>query len=185
MIKRHKTNWLLVLFLNLLFASNYIKLCDSKRKYETIDNYEVTDSNKLNDETLIGKTSFYTVSDKINRRKSERSRKLRKYRWMQKEVDINLITESSDKHEDIECHKAAVWKCGHVFIRAHKFLDYIGIEESFEPKCALRTAFFSCLKTSKNKFCHKHRTPHTEKFRKRLADTLWSTRACLLGVKPN
>jgi len=182
MIKRHKTNWLLVLFLNLLFVSNYIKLCDAKRKPESIDNYEVTDDNKLDTEKEVGKTSFIALSDKISRRRTDRSRKFRKYQWMQKEVD--LITETN-KHDDVECHKAAVWKCGHVFIRAHKFLDYIGIESSFEPKCALRTAFFSCLKTSKNKFCHKHKSPHTEKFRKRLADTLWSTRACLLGVKSN
>jgi hypothetical protein len=183
MIRRHKTNWLLVLLLNLLFVSNYIKLCEAIRKHESIDNYEVTDANKLDTEKEVGKTSFFTVTDKINRRKTDKSTKFRKYQWMQKEVD--LITQTSNKHDDVECHKAAVWKCGHVFIRAHKFLDYIGIEESFEPKCALRTAFFSCLKISKNKFCHKHKSPHTEKFRKRLADTLWSTRACLLGVKTN
>lgn len=73
----HKTNWLLVLFLNLLFASNYIKLCDAKRKYESIDNYEVTDPNKLDADSPVEKTSLYAVSDKINRRKTERNRKFR------------------------------------------------------------------------------------------------------------
>ncbi|CAG2116545.1 unnamed protein product, partial [Medioppia subpectinata] len=86
-----------------------------------------------------------------------------------------------------ECHWAAVWKCGHRFIRAHKFLDLIGNVDSFEPKCALRSAFFVCLKsTSKGKSCHKHKSSprsQTKKFRKRLADTLWSTRTCLLGNK--
>ena len=56
---------------------------------------------------------------------------------MQKEVDI--MDDSSIRQEDVECHKAAVWKCGHRFIRAHKFLDFIGTNDSFEPKCALRT----------------------------------------------
>jgi hypothetical protein len=77
MIKRHKTNWLLVLFLNLLFVSNYIKLCDAKRKHEPIDNYEVTDDNKLDTEKEVGKTSFIALSDKISRRKTDRSRKFR------------------------------------------------------------------------------------------------------------
>jgi hypothetical protein len=77
MIKRHKTNWLLVLLLNLLLVSNYIKLCEAKRKHESIDNYEVTDANKLDTEKEVGKTSFFPISDKISRRKTDRSRKFR------------------------------------------------------------------------------------------------------------
>ncbi len=77
MIRRHKTNWLLVLLLNLLFVSNYIKLCEAIRKHESIDNYEVTDANKLDTEKEVGKTSFFTVTDKINRRKTDKSTKFR------------------------------------------------------------------------------------------------------------
>ncbi|XP_054161725.1 uncharacterized protein LOC128959744 [Oppia nitens] len=94
-------------------------------------------------------------------------------------------TSSSDSNDIIgnECHRAAVWRCGHRFIRAHKFVHLLGKKDSFEPKCALRSAFFVCLKKSKSRSCHKRRAPHTESFRKRLADTLWSTRSCLLGAK--
>ncbi|CAG2175395.1 unnamed protein product [Oppiella nova] len=99
-------------------------------------------------------------------------------------VDFQTELYRQNKSTSVECHWAAVWKCGHRFIRAHKFLDLIGSRDSFDPKCALRSAFFVCLKTSKAKYCHKHtQQSHTKKFRKRLADTLWSTRACLVGNK--
>ena len=76
----------------------------------------------------------------------------------------------------------------------------------FKPRCAVRNAFFNCLKVSKEKSCsgvkrkhHKKKKPKTEstdgqtenngqlpphhpqRFRQRLAKTLWNTRSCLLG----
>ncbi|CAG2104945.1 unnamed protein product [Medioppia subpectinata] len=101
-----------------------------------------------------------------------------------------VCLDSSDKNTVInrseECQRIGLWKCGHRFIRAHKFIDIIVNEESFESKCILRSAFFKCIeKWAKRDDCQKyanHMTEHSMKFRKRLTDTLWSTRGCLTGV---
>lgn len=42
------------------------------------------------------------------------------------------------EREEVECHRSAVWRCGHIFIRVHKFFDYLSPRESFHPRCAVR-----------------------------------------------
>ncbi|XP_054169338.1 uncharacterized protein LOC128966513, partial [Oppia nitens] len=92
------------------------------------------------------------------------------------EDDINVILITND------CHRTGVWKCGHRFVRAYKFLNVLSEEQSFDSKCSLRTAFFECLDMwSKAKRCPKHKTYHSQHFRQHLTETLWSTRGCLTG----
>lgn len=38
----------------------------------------------------------------------------------------------------VDCHRAAVSRCGHILIRVFKFLDYLNARESFQPRCAFR-----------------------------------------------
>ncbi|XP_054710435.1 uncharacterized protein LOC129220117 isoform X2 [Uloborus diversus] len=90
-------------------------------------------------------------------------------------------------HDDRECHKAALHKCGQTFLRAHKLLSYLDDDRvAFRTKCGVRTAFFDCLKTTREKICerqYKHYYKFEPDFRKKLTDTLWATRVCVLGVK--
>ncbi|XP_035207380.1 uncharacterized protein LOC118182167 isoform X2 [Stegodyphus dumicola] len=89
--------------------------------------------------------------------------------------------------EQDECHKAALHKCGQTFLRAHKLLSYLDDSMvAYRTKCGVRTAFFDCLKTTREKFCskrYKHYVNYEPDFRKRLTDALWSSRICVLGIK--
>uniref|UniRef100_A0A4Q8K5E0 U15-Liphistoxin-Lth1a_1 n=1 Tax=Liphistius thaleban TaxID=1905330 RepID=A0A4Q8K5E0_9ARAC len=92
-----------------------------------------------------------------------------------------------DNHEEqVECHKAALHKCGQSFLKAFKLLNFLSEDLAFQTKCALRTAFFNCLKKIREKMCRRH-YKHTYKyendFRRKLTDALWSTRVCVLGIK--
>ncbi|KAF8763379.1 uncharacterized protein LOC129969230 [Argiope bruennichi] len=92
------------------------------------------------------------------------------------------------KHDDQdECHKAALHKCGQTFLRAHKLLSYLDDDlVAFRTRCGVRTAFFECLKTTREKICsrqYRHLFKVDGEFRKKLTDALWSTRVCVLGLK--
>lgn len=43
---------------------------------------------------------------------------------------------------EVECHKSAVWRCGHILLRIHKFFDYLNPRESFQPRCAVRNVSY-------------------------------------------
>nr|ABY71750.1 secretory protein [Chilobrachys guangxiensis] len=95
----------------------------------------------------------------------------------------NYIT---SHEEQVACHRAALHKCGQIFLKAFKLLHYVNKDVSFQTKCALRTAFFSCLKKIQEKTCrsqNKHVPRYEDNFRQKLTDALWSTRVCVLGVK--
>jgi hypothetical protein len=133
-------------------------------------------SKSIQADSLIDRLTF---SEK-NKRISEKFKHL-------EDKEAELLDSVKDPSK-VECHKVAVWRCGHIFIRVFKFLDYLTQQETFQPRCALRNAFFTCLRVSKQQSCtHKRKRPSnsSELFRKRLADTLWSTRTCLMGVQPD
>lgn len=88
---------------------------------------------------------------------------------------------------EVECHRIALHRCGSIFIKVFRLLDFLPENQSFQPRCTLRSAFFSCLQKDKEKLCKKHRGNFTidDKFRKKMADLLWSTRVCVLGLNLN
>ena len=71
-----RTDFLLVLFLNVLFVSNYMDFCEADTKHESVNALEVSDTNTLDVENPT-QNKNYNLSDKFNRRKNERKRKLR------------------------------------------------------------------------------------------------------------
>ncbi|XP_067145060.1 uncharacterized protein [Centruroides vittatus] len=95
--------------------------------------------------------------------------------------EIANVLASSDK---VDCHKAAVHWCGKSFTKVSKLLNFLSGDQAFQAKCALRKAFFTCLDKIKEKPCKKYHKFHKDdNFRKKLADKLWATRVCVLGVK--
>ncbi|GFQ86037.1 uncharacterized protein TNCT_669101 [Trichonephila clavata] len=102
-----------------------------------------------------------------------------------KELRNHLAKHLHDDQD--ECHKAALHKCGQTFLRAHKLLSYLDDElVAFRTRCGVRTAFFECLKTTREKICSrpfKHYFKVEGDFRKKLTDALWSSRVCILGLK--
>jgi len=180
----------------IIMVCSNVDYCEAK-KHVMLDEFDVMEDANRDDHDL----TVTSVDDKLlsngdsrykvrrmrvkNRRKEKKIRsKLDKEELRRiKEQELVLLSEKIGS-TDVECHKTAVGKCGHTFIRALKFLDYIESTESFRSRCALRKAFFSCLHTWKNRMsCDRSGVNHSEKFRKRLANTLWSTRTCLLGFK--
>lgn len=95
--------------------------------------------------------------------------------------EIANVLAQSDK---VDCHKAAVHWCGRSFTKVSKLLSFLSGDQAFQAKCALRKAFFTCLDKIKEKPCRKYHKYHKDdNFRKKLADKLWATRVCVLGVK--
>lgn len=90
------------------------------------------------------------------------------------------VLETSEK----ECHKEALRWCGRSFTKVFKLLPFLTGKQAFNAKCVLREAFFSCLDKVKEKPCRKSRRIYKDdNFRRKLADKLWSTRVCVLGLK--
>ncbi|XP_053201002.1 uncharacterized protein LOC128386066 [Panonychus citri] len=87
-----------------------------------------------------------------------------------------------------DCHKVALWNCGNSLLKVSKFLDYLsGKEENIYAKCTMKKAFYNCLNEMSSKKCGHHRDQRTHdnkttnKFRKKLARTLWSARSCYIA----
>ncbi|XP_076373367.1 uncharacterized protein LOC143258295 [Tachypleus tridentatus] len=108
---------------------------------------------------------------------------------MKRGSDHKIMNVSKTRDETKECHKYALHKCGNVFLRVLKLLHFLKSHHSYQVKCSLRQAFFTCIQDSRGKPCwrHKHHINYDlDKFRKKLADNLWATRSCVLlmaGVK--
>ncbi|KAF8773813.1 hypothetical protein HNY73_016437 [Argiope bruennichi] len=91
----------------------------------------------------------------------------------------NIQNDNEDSCREISLHR-----CGSSMVRVFRLLDFLPWKKSFEAKCALRNAFFTCMK-SENEPCKKHqwRINRSSRFRKKLVRSLWSTRGCILGLK--
>ncbi|GIY76772.1 uncharacterized protein CDAR_55701 [Caerostris darwini] len=112
-------------------------------------------------------------------------------RALNKEVQLQRaehIYQNLEKHAPQEdCQKFALHKCGQTFLRAQKLLSYLKTNlVGIRTRCGVRTAFFECLKTTREKLCSrpfKEFNKEDKEFRKRLTTTLWSMRVCVLGMK--
>ncbi|XP_076335372.1 uncharacterized protein LOC143238750 [Tachypleus tridentatus] len=104
---------------------------------------------------------------------------------MKRGSQISIITASERRDETKECHKYALHKCGNIFLRVLKLLHFMRDHHSYQVKCSLRQAFFTCIRKLRKKPCW-HRKHHINYnlrvFRKKLADSLWSTRSCVLLI---
>ncbi|XP_021003782.1 uncharacterized protein [Parasteatoda tepidariorum] len=134
---------------------------------------------------LYGRRIHHNKSAKNELAKSEDFGDFYKY-FKLKDIHNLLTDEENDEGE--ECQIAALHKCGQTFLRAHKILSYINDDVvAYRTICGVRTAFFDCLKTTKERICskgYKHSYNTDPDFRKKLADALWSARVCVVGV-PN
>ncbi|XP_022246063.1 uncharacterized protein LOC106462958 [Limulus polyphemus] len=104
---------------------------------------------------------------------------------MKRGSQISIISASKTRDETKECHKYALHKCGNIFLRVLKLLHFLRDHHSYQVKCSLRQAFFTCIQKLRKKPCwhHKHHINYNLRvFRKKLADSLWSTRSCVLLV---
>lgn len=83
------------------------------------------------------------------------------------------------------CHKVALRRCGQNFMRAFNLVEYLSGADYYNTQCTLRKAFFACLDKLRQKPCRKRRASGLDdkRFRKKLADALWETRVCVLGIK--
>lgn len=83
------------------------------------------------------------------------------------------------------CHKMALRRCGQNFMRAFNLVEYLSGADYYNTQCTLRKAFFACLDKLRQKPCRKRRISGLDdkRFRKKLADALWETRVCVLGIK--
>nr|XP_037283334.1 uncharacterized protein LOC119176249 isoform X1 [Rhipicephalus microplus] len=83
------------------------------------------------------------------------------------------------------CHKVALRRCGQNFMRAFNLVEYLSGADYYNTHCTLRKAFFACLDKLRQKPCRKRRASGLDdkRFRKKLADALWETRVCVLGIK--
>lgn len=104
-----------------------------------------------------------------------------KYAKMATSYSKNAVSEEESSY----CHKVALKRCGNSFMKVFQLFTFLPEEQSFHAKCASRTAFYSCLKKFSSRPCMSSWHFHIEeKFRKRLADNLWSARTCVLGIVP-
>ncbi|KAG8181768.1 hypothetical protein JTE90_018075 [Oedothorax gibbosus] len=108
------------------------------------------------------------------------------------EIKNVIITDLQDvsfaKNSDLRdgsCREVSLHKCGSSIVRVFSLLDFLPPGKSLDSKCTLRKAFFTCLKTDKEP-CKKRRWSiyHTTAFRKKLVRSLWSTRNCVFGLRP-
>ncbi|XP_055950157.1 uncharacterized protein LOC129984322 isoform X1 [Argiope bruennichi] len=90
----------------------------------------------------------------------------------------------NDNEGTNSCREISLHRCGSSMVRVFRLLDFLPWKKSFEAKCALRNAFFTCMKLE-NEPCKKHqwRINRSSRFRKKLVRSLWSTRGCILGLK--
>jgi len=83
-----------------------------------------------------------------------------------------------------DCHKVALWHCGNGLLKVSKYLGYLsGKDENIYAKCTMKKAFYNCLNEMSSKKCGHQRDPrtHENRFRKKLARTLWSARNCYIA----
>ncbi|XP_076338029.1 uncharacterized protein LOC143240067 [Tachypleus tridentatus] len=102
------------------------------------------------------------------------------------EMDINTIYSTDNKKQLQECHKFALYKCGKIFLKVSKLTRYLSGEQSYHANCALRQAFFTCIQKLRLKPCsHRkyNKDYNIDTFRKKLADSLWANRSCVLFTK--
>ncbi|XP_076358393.1 uncharacterized protein LOC143251006 [Tachypleus tridentatus] len=102
------------------------------------------------------------------------------------ETDINVIQSPERKAQLQECHKFALYRCGKIFLKVSKLTNFLKGEQSYQTKCALRQAFFTCIQKLRLKPCS-HRKYNKDydivELRKKLADKLWANRSCVLFAK--
>ncbi|GFR14553.1 uncharacterized protein TNCT_453511 [Trichonephila clavata] len=91
-----------------------------------------------------------------------------------------------DEEEKNGCREISLHRCGSSMVRVFRLLDFLPFKKSFEAKCALRNAFFTCMKSEDEPCKKRHwRFNHSSRFRKKLVRSLWSTRGCILGLTNN
>ncbi|XP_064467170.1 uncharacterized protein LOC135378170 [Ornithodoros turicata] len=109
--------------------------------------------------------------------------KIKKQDFLQRYQEENK-NRTEESQSDL-CHKVALRRCGQNFMKVFNLVEYLSGADYYNAQCTLRKAFFACLDKLRQRPCRKRRLASLDdrRFRKRLADALWETRVCVLGIK--
>ncbi|XP_022257981.1 uncharacterized protein LOC111089550 isoform X2 [Limulus polyphemus] len=104
---------------------------------------------------------------------------------MKRASDHRNIKTPMTRIQSKEYHEYALLRCGNIFLRVTKLLqDHLKDHHLYQVKCSLRQAFFKCIRNYREKprwDLMPVMSNNLRKFRKRLADSLWSTRSCVVS----
>ncbi|XP_076322300.1 uncharacterized protein LOC143231641 [Tachypleus tridentatus] len=105
---------------------------------------------------------------------------------MKRTGDHRNIQTPMTRIQSKEYHEYALLRCGNIFLRVTRLVHFLKDHHLYQVKCSLRQAFFKCIRNYRERprmDLMQVMSNNLQKFRKRLADSLWSTRSCVVSQK--